>query len=251
MSESSPETRAGLPAYALPQHPVWLTGGLALVMVGVFTWELIVEGSPTVLDFRHNFRTATLYQTGALYRPAIQDGQWWRLLTASFVHANLLHLLLNGVMLLALGWRLERYLGAWRLGMVYLLTGLGAAVISFGFTLHNRDFAVGASGAIFGLGGALIGYSLGHRAVLLRQALLLSLVLAANLLLVATVPGVDQLAHLTGLAGGLLFGVFSSSPTSPADSRFLSKTLLILSLAWLLVFSVLFNFFLNTNFPTR
>jgi membrane associated rhomboid family serine protease len=147
-------------------------------------------------------------------------------------------------MLLFLGWRLERYLSAWRMGLVYLLTGLGAAIISFGFTLHNRDFAAGASGAIFGLGGALIGYSLRHRTVLLHQGLWLSLVLAANLLLVATVPGVDQLAHLTGLGGGLLFGFFSVSPVTPASSRFFSKPLLLLSLAWLLVFGILFACFL-------
>jgi membrane associated rhomboid family serine protease len=242
-----PEALTGPPPIELPQHRVWLTGGLALAMVGVFIGEVAVEGSPTVLDFSHNFRTATLYQTGAIYRPALLDGQWWRLLTASFVHANLLHLLLNGLMLLVLGWRLERYIGAWRVGLIFLLTGWGAAVISFGLTLHNRDFVVGSSGAIFGLGGALIGYALRNRAILLHQALLLSLVLAANLLLVAAVPGVDQRAHLTGLAGGLFFGYLGTPPSSPSGVRFSNRPLLLLGLLWFFISGLLFIYFLNTT----
>lgn len=242
MSETAaPETAAA----SLPQYPVWLTGGLALVIVGGFAWELTIEGSARALDFSHNFRTATLYDAGALYRPAIQEGQWWRLLTATFLHANLLHLLLNGLMLVAIGWRLERYLGAGRMLLVYLMSGLGGAVITFGFTLHSRDFAVGSSGAIFGLGGALIGFSLRNRAVLWRQAVILSLVLAANLALIATVPGIDQLAHLTGLAGGLLFGFFST----PSGPHFFTRPLLILSLSWLFLFSSLFFLFLGTVRP--
>ncbi|MDB5080798.1 MAG: gluP 2 [Chloroflexi bacterium] len=250
MSKSPlPAAASQRPPGSLPQHRVWLTGGLALVLVGFFIWEVTVEGGRTPLDFNRNFRTATFYQVGAIYRPAIQEGQWWRLLTGSFVHANLLHLLLNGLMLLALGWRLERYLSAWRVGLIYLLTGLGAAVISFGFTLHNRDFSVGASGAIFGLGGALLGYSLRHRAVLLRQALLLSGVLGANLIVVAAVPGVDQLSHLTGLAGGLLFGFIGAAPNPPANARFPNRPLLLLSVGWLFIFGILFGFFLNSS-PT-
>jgi rhomboid protease GluP len=219
-------------------------------MAGGFIGEVALEGSPTALNFSHNFRTATLYQAGAIYRPALLEGQWWRLLTASFVHANLLHLLLNGVMLLAVGWRLERYIGAWRVGLIFLLTGSGAAVISFGLTLHNRDFAVGSSGAIFGLGGALIGYALRNRAILLHQALLLSLALAANLLLVAAVPGVDQQAHLSGLVGGLVFGFFSVPSGSPAKRKLAYRPLLLVSLFWVFTCGMLFIYFLNST-PTR
>ncbi len=230
---------------ALPAaHRVWLTYVLLAVTVGAFGLELLVEGRLDALSFEQGFRTATLYRVGALYRPALMSGEFGRLLTVMFVHANLVHLLLNGLLLLALGWRLERYLGAWRMGLIYLLTGLGASVVSFGLTLHNRDMAVGASGAIFGLAGALLGFSIRNRALLARQAWLLGAVLLLNLTVLNVVPGTDTWAHLGGLTGGLWFGLLGTSvyrylpdPTNPTTPLRLRDTtpvsyLPLAALAW-------------------
>jgi rhomboid protease GluP len=216
---------------------------LLAVTVGVFGLELGIEGRWDALSFEQNFRTATLYQAGALYRPAILNGEYGRLLTAMFVHANLLHLLLNGLLLLGLGWRLERYLGAWRVGLIYLLTGLGASVISFGFTLHSRDLAVGASGAIFGLAGALLGFSIRHWSLLHWQAWLLAGVLLLNLTVLNIVPGTDNRAHLAGLVGGLWLGLLGTppsrsltaeeiSPDSTSSEPERARGLLLAALAW-------------------
>lgn len=210
--------------------------------VGVFGLELVIEGRLDGLSFEQSFRTATLYHAGALYRPAILSGEYGRLLTAMFVHANLLHLLLNGALLLGLGWRLERYLGAWRVGLIYLLSGVGASVISFGLTLHSRDMAVGASGAIFGLAGALLGFSIRHWNLLHWQAWLLGGVLLLNLTVLNVVPGTDNWAHLAGLAGGLWLGLLGTPPAPSATAeipvnttvRALDPTLglLLAGLAW-------------------
>jgi membrane associated rhomboid family serine protease len=138
----------------------------------------------------------------ALYGPAVDAGEWWRLVTAGFVHAGLLHLALNMLLLYRLGEVLEAALGRVRFAAVYLVSLLAG---SFGaLLLSPRVFTVGASGAVYGLLGA-IAVGLRQRGVSLRQSGIGTL-LVVNLLFTLFVPGISIGGHLGGLAGGALAG---------------------------------------------
>jgi membrane associated rhomboid family serine protease len=141
---------------------------------------------------------------------ALQAGQWWRLIAPIFIHAGAIHLLVNMYSLFAIGPAVERFFGRARLLAVYLLSGVAGVILSLAF---NPAPSVGASGAIFGLLGALTAFLLEHRTVFgpgataqLRQ---IGFLLVLNLVISLT-PGIDAWGHLGGLiagaAGAALFG---------------------------------------------
>lgn len=125
------------------------------------------------------------------------NGEWWRLLTAAFLHGSLLHIAFNMYVLFALGPTLERVLGHVRYVVLYLVAALGGAVASYAFS-DVRTVSVGASGAIFGLMGALV--VAGRR---LRYDVTQVLVLLGiNVVIGFISPGIDWRAHLGGLVTG-------------------------------------------------
>ena len=125
------------------------------------------------------------------------NGEWYRLVTAAFLHGSFLHIAFNMYVLYALGPTLERVLGHARYLLLYLLAALGGSVASYAFS-DFRTLSVGASGAIFGLMGALLvaGRRLGHD---VRQVALL---LGVNIVIGFIAPGVDWRAHLGGMVTG-------------------------------------------------
>jgi len=124
-------------------------------------------------------------------------GEWWRLLTAAFLHGSFLHIAFNMYVLFALGPTLERILGHGRYLTLYVLAALGGGVASYVFS-DIRTVSVGASGAIFGLMGALIvaGRRLRYD---ITQVIIL---LAINVVIGFVSPGVDWRAHFGGLVTG-------------------------------------------------
>jgi rhomboid protease GluP len=147
---------------------------------------------------------------GAKYNPAILHGQYWRLLTAVFLHANILHVGLNMLNFLLLGLIVERIFGHLRFIFIYLLTGIISILASFVFA--PQEVSVGASGAIFGLVGAYSAFILLHRQAFRYQGITalgwLVLVIGINLGLGFVVPNVDNYAHVGGLLSGCLLGWF-------------------------------------------
>ena len=123
--------------------------------------------------------------------------EWWRLLTSAFLHGSFLHIAFNMYVLFALGPTLERVLGHGRFLTLYLVSALGGAVASYAFS-DIRTLSVGASGAIFGLMGALViaGRRLRYD---ITQVLIL---LGINVVIGFLQPGVDWRAHLGGLVTG-------------------------------------------------
>jgi len=140
-------------------------------------------------------------------RVALTDS-WWLLLTSAFLHGSFLHIAFNMYVLFALGPALERVLGHGRYLALHLLSALGGAVASFWFSEANA-VSVGASGAIFGLMGALV--VAGRRLRFdVRQVLIL---IAINLVIGFIAPGVDWRAHLGGLVtGAAVAAVFVFAP---------------------------------------
>jgi rhomboid protease GluP len=136
-------------------------------------------------------------------------GEWWRLLTYMFLHGSLMHIGFNMWCLWDLGSLCESLYGRWTYLFIYLITGLAAGMTSAGW--HPMVPSVGASGAIFGLAGALIAsFALGEFS-LPRVALrgtLRSLVffVGFNVVFGSLVPGIDNAAHIGGLVSGLILG---------------------------------------------
>jgi rhomboid protease GluP len=148
-----------------------------------------------------------LIELGANYGPAIREGQYWRLVTNMFLHGGLFHLAFNGWALFQLGSLFELWLGSSRLLLVYFATGIAGSLASAWFT---QGPSVGASGAIFGLMGALIAFLLRRRAALTPEgkSILMQLVAwaAINVYFGLSDPQIDNSAHLGGCAAGLLLG---------------------------------------------
>jgi membrane associated rhomboid family serine protease len=137
------------------------------------------------------------------------DGQWYRLLTSVFMHWSILHIGFNMLVLIMLGPTLETVLGHFRFTVLYILAGLGGAVASYCFS-PLATASVGASGAIFGLMGALI--VAGRR---LRVDVTQVVVLLAINLAIGFIPGgsVDWRAHVGGLVvGALVSAIFVLAP---------------------------------------
>ncbi|MEI6623291.1 MAG: rhomboid family intramembrane serine protease [Actinomycetes bacterium] len=136
------------------------------------------------------------------------DDQWYRLITAAFLHAGIIHIAFNMVVLIMLGPTLEKVLGHFRYAVLYLLAALGGSICSYAFS-DPLSPSVGASGAIFGLMGALI--VAGRR---LKFDVTQVVVLLVINLLIGFIPGgnVDWRAHLGGLITGALVALVLSHP---------------------------------------
>src|SRR5699024_9817718 len=144
----------------------------------------------------------TLIQFGAKYNPAIIDGEWWRIVTSMFIHIGIFHLIMNMIALYYLGTVVERIYGSLRFIYIYFFAGILGGMTSFAF---NISIAAGASGAIFGLFGALLFFGTTNRD-LFKQTMgkNLILILLINLALGLLIPQIDMGAHLGGLIGGYI-----------------------------------------------
>ena len=168
-------------------------------------------------------QTSDLVKWGANTGLQTLLAQPWRMWTSNYVHIGLIHILLNMWCLWNLGALAERIFDRWTYFLTYTFCGIAGSLASLG--LHPTRFGAGASGAIFGLAGALISaLYLGNLPVHPRalKSTLKSLILFAayNLFFGAVVPGIDNSAHLGGLVCGLILGaILARHLTSPADER--------------------------------
>ncbi len=150
-----------------------------------------------------------LVDWGANFGPYTIGGQWWRLLTCVFIHIGITHIALNMWCLWGLGRLAESVYDRWTFGAVYLITGLAASVASIAW--NPIGVSAGASGAIFGIAGALIAaFYLGEFALpkTVVSGLLMSVLKFAgyNLVLGAFLGHTDNAAHVGGLVSGLILG---------------------------------------------
>ena len=130
----------------------------------------------------------------------VYEGAYWQLFTAIFIHADLLHLFGNMFFLLIFGLRAEELFSTPEYFLIYLLSGLTGNLLTL--LLGPQLVSVGASGAIFGMFGAVAIYV--RRAI--GQSILSALMYAFFLLMISWGPNVNFLAHLGGLVAGLLIG---------------------------------------------
>ena len=140
-----------------------------------------------------------LFVDGALYGPAVAAGDWWRLITSTFLHSGIFHLGMNMLILWLVGSRLEESMGRSRYLLLYLVGGLAGSTGAL--LLDPNAVTVGASGSIFGLLGALL--VLERQGTYVLGGSVLGLVVL-NLAITFFVPGISVGGHLGGLAGGAL-----------------------------------------------
>lgn len=196
---------------AEPKHRVWrpwatygLIGVVALVWVAMTAWG----GS---LDATEN--SEILAHWGAATRPDLfMDGEYWRLLTANFIHIGLVHVAVNGYSLWVAGPAIEALYGPWQLVYFYVTAGVLSAVTS-AVLGPPAVLSAGASGAIYGLLGAIVWYRLssplGFR--IRWRPLVMTLVLNLGLALSLS-KYLDNWAHIGGLVGGFIAAALLGVP---------------------------------------
>lgn len=174
---------------------------------------------------------------GANFGPATQDGQWWRLGSAMFLHFGAVHLALNTWSLWEAGQLVERMYGHFRFACIYLISGLSGNLISL-VVQGNSAVSGGASGAIFGIYGAALVFLWRERAALtpheFRWLFWGALGFAsATLILGFIVPGIDNAAHIGGLVTGLLLSVvFAKSITArvmPIKTTLVAASIIVIT----------------------
>ncbi len=170
----------------------------------------------------------------------VQSGEVWRLISAAFLHVSLIHLLVNMYSLVIIGTQVETFIGKFKFLFVYLISAICGNLLSLIFNEANI-VSVGASGAIFGLMGALLYFGYHYR-LYLSEAIKTQIipVIVLNLLLGFMVSGVDNAAHIGGLIGGYLasmaIGIENKSKTRDKVNGWIVLILLIVFLSYIVFF---------------
>lgn len=141
----------------------------------------------------------------SVWGPAIRDGQTYRLITGIFLHGGFVHLLFNCYALYVIGSQVENFLGKFKFLVIYLVAGISGALFSM---IFGNYASVGASGAIFGLMGALVYFGYHYRVYLgnVIKSQIIPLIIL-NLCLGFMMSGIDNFAHIGGLIGGTLMSI--------------------------------------------
>ena len=195
--KATPLQRAG---FTMPHAPV-VTYALIAINVALFALTNRVGGG----GGGFNFGSADLNSLGdrlVLFRPAVAHGQDYRLLTAAFIHYGILHIGFNMYALFILGTAFERYAGHMRFAAVYFTAALSGSFGALILTPHSAT--AGASGAIFGIMGALFVLER-QRGMALLQSPIVGWILI-NLAITFSIPGISVGGHIGGLIGGALAG---------------------------------------------
>ncbi|MRH43124.1 rhomboid family intramembrane serine protease [Aquibacillus halophilus] len=202
------------------------------LIVNVLLFTLLeMIGSSTSLS--------TLIKFGAKYNPNIIEGEWWRIISSMFLHIGLLHLFMNMLALYYVGTAVERIYGNIRFIIIYFLAGIVGGIASFAF---NPQIAAGASGAIFGLLGALLFFGVNYKKVFFQtMGWNLLFVIGLNIVFGLTVPQIDNSAHLGGLFGGFIASSIVFFPKKGKKIVQVSSTVVYLVIICFLVYFGLSN----------
>jgi len=210
---------------ALPQAAPYVTYALIAVTVGFYILQIAsvaVFGYPVSFT---NMDWLELY--GARINEFIVAGQFWRLLTPALLHGSLTHIFFNMYALYSLGTNLERYFGHSRFLLLYVLGAFAGNVASFLFT---DGYSVGASTAIFGLIGAEGVFLYQNRKLFgsetNRAIGNIIFIAAVNLLIIGSLPFIDNWGHIGGLVGGLMFTALAG-PLWDVESNLLGSYALV------------------------
>jgi rhomboid protease GluP len=183
------------PILGLIPHAQFVTAIILLINISLYI--------ATMLD-------SSLLAAGDKARFEIREGQWWRLVTAGFFHGGLLHIGMNSLALFQVGAQVEQIYGASRMLVIYFVATISGFYVSY---LWTPIPSVGASAAIMGLIGAMIALSVHHRSAL-TQAIRGQYIMWVVIMLVLgwSSAGIDNAAHVGGLAAGFGVAYFAGLP---------------------------------------
>src|ERR1700733_9789118 len=216
--EDAPQTVMPTPWVRRRESAISLTQIIFGMNAAVFLGMAL--SSSTVM----NFSPLELVRWGGNLGALTISGEWWRLLTNVFVHGGVIHIAFNMWCLWNLGALAESLYGRWTYATIYLICGVGASLASAAW--HPYTPSVGASGAIFGLAGALLAaFKLGEfsvpRSALSGTLRSLGAFVVYNLIFGAAIGTTDNAAHIGGLVTGLILGgvIALVAPQHDHDSR--------------------------------
>ena len=192
-------------------HAQFVTVMILLINFGLFAATVLFSMNAGNADAFIGIDGRTLFEFGAKYRAAISLGQWWRLITAGFLHGGILHILMNSWVLFDLGAQVEEIFGAARMIVFYFVATF------FGFlasTYWTSALSVGASAGLFGLIGAMIALGVQHKSELGAAIRGMYVRWAIYGLLIGLLPGLhmDNAAHIGGLAAGFAVAYVAGIP---------------------------------------
>lgn len=187
-------------------YPV--TTALFALCVAVFGIMVVTDGFKLSV-FASGFSFENSLRWGANFGPLTIGGQYWRLVTYAFVHGDILHIVMNMWCLWSLGQLAERLFGGWQTAVIYILTGVGGGLASIAY--EPDRWSVGASGAIFGIAGAVLsGLKFGDLSVSegQRRSAIGSMI---TFIIISFAWGglgrTDNMCHLGGFVSGLIIGL--------------------------------------------
>jgi rhomboid protease GluP len=191
-------------------HARFLTVLILTINIGLYLATALYSmraGSASLMDIDGR----TLFEFGAKYRDAILLGQWWRLITAGFLHGGLFHILMNSWILFDLGAQVEEIYGQRRFVVIYFASTILGFLAS---TFWSPALSIGASAGIFGLIGAMIALGVRSQTALGSAIRALYIRWALYGILIGLLPffRVDNAAHLGGLAAGFAIGYVAGLP---------------------------------------
>ena len=169
-----------------------------LVLVNVIVFYLVnMIGNPNAV-----------FEQYAMYVPAVENGEWYRIFTHMFLHADTGHLFNNMLMLAAVGYSIENAFGPVKFTITYFVGGLGACALSAYYDIATNHYvaSVGASGAIMAIFGAMIVLTIRNRSSFDKTVGIRSLIVLAIMVFGNMSAGVDWMAHLGGAITGLILG---------------------------------------------
>lgn len=184
----------------------------SLIAISIIAYVLTAFYSQSIIDIN----IKVLLASGAIYGPVVVvHEEWWRLITAMFLHGGMTHILMNMFSLYLIGRGVEEYFDTKSYLSVYFLSGFIGSLISI--VVHPISVGVGASGAIFGIFGAMAGFFIAHREQIEAhtKAFMKSfgIIIGLNLIIGFAIPSVDVSAHIGGLFAGFIGGwMISKNP---------------------------------------
>lgn len=172
---------------------------MIIIAINVVLYIITAIMSKNILDIN----AYVLLYIGGNYGALVSHGQVWRLLTCAFLHGGLIHILCNMYALYAIGPQVEILFGRVKYIIIYFFSAVGGSLLSYIFSPNN--LSIGASGAIFGLFGAMVVFVLKYKDRIPKKVLNnLFGVIILNLLIGFNLQGIDNFGHIGGLLAGAL-----------------------------------------------
>ncbi len=184
-----------------------VTYSISIIIILTYVYTIIMSGN--LLDMQ----SKDLAEYGAIFGPFVAlKNEWYRIIVSIFLHGGLIHLAMNIISLVIVGRAIEHYFKAQDYIIIYLVSGIIGGLASIYF--HPLSVVVGASGAIFGIFGALVAFFIVHKKELLYQFKELmnnvAVILGINLLIGLAFPSIDMSAHISGMIVGFIGGLIAS-----------------------------------------